>query len=135
VRDRRAQLVDHQLHPQLGDLMLDDEEHLVVPRRLAGRARQRLLRVEQPVEAQVAAVGEAIAQIGDDAGFEVGHCADVAVRADSTPRLARVARSRCVSRRAGDPRFRVTLPGIVNGGAAGTNARRVSAVSRSARVP
>ena len=34
VRDRRAQLVDHQLHPQLGDLVLDDEQHLVVVRRL-----------------------------------------------------------------------------------------------------
>ena len=29
--DRRLELVDHQLHPQLGRLMLDDEEHLVVP--------------------------------------------------------------------------------------------------------
>ncbi len=49
--DRCAQLVDHQLHPQLGDLMLHDEQHLVVVRRLA----QRLLR-EQPVELEIAAV-------------------------------------------------------------------------------
>ena len=32
-RDRRAQLVEHQLHPQLGGLVLDDEQHLVVVRR------------------------------------------------------------------------------------------------------
>ena len=34
VTNRRLQLVHHQLHPQLGGLMLDDEQHLVVPRRL-----------------------------------------------------------------------------------------------------
>ena len=54
VRDRGAQLVDHQLHPQLGDLVLDDEQHLVVVRRV----RQRLLRRQQPVQLQVAAVGQ-----------------------------------------------------------------------------
>ena len=41
VRDRRRELVDHQLHPQLGGLVLDDEQHLVVVR------RARLLRREQ----------------------------------------------------------------------------------------
>jgi hypothetical protein len=35
--DRRAQFVDHQLHPQLADLMLHDEQQLVVLRRLAKR--------------------------------------------------------------------------------------------------
>ena len=73
VCDGRAQLVDHQLHPQLGDLMLDDEQHLVVPRRTLGRARQRMLRIEQPIETQVAAVREPIAQIGDNARLEFRH--------------------------------------------------------------
>jgi hypothetical protein len=35
--------VDHELHPQLGDLVLDDEQHLVVARRIA----ERLLRGQQ----------------------------------------------------------------------------------------
>ena len=51
--------------------MLDDEQHLVVPRRTLGRARKRLLRVEQPVEVQVAAVGQPIAQVGDNARLRV----------------------------------------------------------------
>ena len=67
--------MDHQLHPQLGRLVLDDEQHLVVPRRRVRAARQRLLRRQQPVEAQVARVGQAVGEVGDDAGFEVarGH--------------------------------------------------------------
>ena len=44
VRDRGAELVDHELHPQLRRLVLDDEQHLVVVR------RARLLRREQPLE-------------------------------------------------------------------------------------
>ena len=31
--DRRLELVQHQLHPQLGNLVLNDEQHFVVPRR------------------------------------------------------------------------------------------------------
>ncbi len=55
--------------------MLDDEQHLVVPRRRAAGSRQRLLRRQQLVEPQVAGVGQAVGEIGDDAGFEVarGH--------------------------------------------------------------
>ena len=56
VADRGRQLVDHELHPQLGDLVLDDEQHLVVARRCSVAARQRMLRVEEAVELQVAAV-------------------------------------------------------------------------------
>ena len=41
ARDRFAQLVDDQLHPELGDLMLNDEQHLVVMRRIAERLLRR----------------------------------------------------------------------------------------------
>src|SRR4030095_15000450 len=37
ITDRGLELVDHQLHPQLRGLMLDDEQHLVVPRRWVRR--------------------------------------------------------------------------------------------------
>ncbi|MNI32536.1 hypothetical protein D3C73_864520 [compost metagenome] len=47
--------------------MLDDEEHLVVMRRTG----QRLLRTEQLVQPQVAAVGQPPLQIGVDTGFEI----------------------------------------------------------------
>ena len=40
------------------------------------RARQRLLRDEQPVEPQVAAVRQPIGEIGDDAGLELRSCAN-----------------------------------------------------------
>jgi hypothetical protein len=43
----RPELVDHQLEPQLGGLVLDDEQHLVVLRWVA----LRLLGRQQPVEA------------------------------------------------------------------------------------
>ena len=62
VRDRRGELVDHQLHPQLGGLVLDDEQHLVVVR------RARALRGEQPLEPQVAAVRRVGREVGDEAG-------------------------------------------------------------------
>jgi hypothetical protein len=39
VGDGRAQLVQHQLHPQLAGLVLDDEQHLVVRRATAAFAR------------------------------------------------------------------------------------------------
>ena len=50
ARDRRAQLVQHELHPQLAGLVLHDEQHLVVV------GRQRLLRAQDLVEVQVVAV-------------------------------------------------------------------------------
>ena len=53
ARDGGAQLVQHQLHPQLAGLVLDDEQHLVVV------GRERLLRAEDGVELQVVAVAHA----------------------------------------------------------------------------
>ena len=47
--DRATDLVNDELHPQLRDLVLDDEQHLVVVRRV----RQRLLRPKQGLELQV----------------------------------------------------------------------------------
>ena len=64
--DGRTQLVDHQLHPQLRGLVLDDEKHLVVVRRV----RERRLRRQQGRQLQVAAITQAVAQVGGDAGFE-----------------------------------------------------------------
>ena len=52
--DRRADLVDRQLHPQFRGLVLDDEQQFVM------RARQRLLRVEHAVEMQIVAIGHAL---------------------------------------------------------------------------
>ena len=71
VADCRPELVDHQLHPQLGGLVLDDEQHLVVTRRLFRGPGQRLLRRQQPVEAEITGIRKPVAKIGDDAGFEV----------------------------------------------------------------
>jgi hypothetical protein len=65
--DRRGELVDHELHPQLRGLVLDDEQHLVVVR------RARLLRAEQALELKVAAVGGVGGELGDDAGVVVRH--------------------------------------------------------------
>jgi hypothetical protein len=56
------QLVQHELEPQLGRLVLHDEQQLVVVRRVAAD----LLRAEQPVELQVLRVGEAVLEVGDD---------------------------------------------------------------------
>ena len=55
--DRRAQLVQHQLHPQLAGLVLDDEQHLVV------RAASAVLRAEHRVEVQVVAVAHVAAEV------------------------------------------------------------------------
>src|SRR5690606_2702142 len=66
VPDGRAQLVDQQLQPELGDLVLDDEQQFVVVRRV----RQRLLGRQQPVQPQVAAVAEASGQVRMDFGLE-----------------------------------------------------------------
>ena len=52
-RHGRADLVDGELHPELGGLVLDDEQQLVM------RVRQRLLRVEHAFEMQVVAIGHA----------------------------------------------------------------------------
>src|SRR5688572_6699212 len=67
VRDRRLELVDHELHPQLRDLVLDDEQHLVVA------LRARLLRAEELRQAQVAAVGGLGAELGDELGWAFFH--------------------------------------------------------------
>ena len=54
---RRGELVDGELHPQLGSLVLDDEHHLVVV------ARARLLRPEELVQVQVIAVAHRAGEI------------------------------------------------------------------------
>jgi len=71
MHDRGAQFVDHELHPQLRSLVLDDEHHLVVMRRRGSRQ----LRRQETLEAQVAAVGGIGGELGDDAGVvdRVGH--------------------------------------------------------------
>ena len=66
VADGRAQLVDHQLHPQLGHLVLDDEQQFV----MVDRIGYRLLRRQQSIQSQVTAVGQASFQIGVDACFQ-----------------------------------------------------------------
>ena len=66
-RARRAQLVDEQLEPELGGLVLDDEQQLVVLRRVA----LRLLGGEQEVEPQVVAVRHLLPEVALDAGLEV----------------------------------------------------------------
>jgi len=72
---RCLELVEHQLQPQFGRLMLDDEQHFVVPRRRARGSRQRRLRTQQLIEPQIARIGQAVREIGDESGFEVarGH--------------------------------------------------------------
>jgi hypothetical protein len=64
--DRRLELVQEQLHPQLAHLVLDDEQHLVV------RARAALLRPEHLVEVEVVAVTHVAAEIGLGSGGVVG---------------------------------------------------------------
>jgi hypothetical protein len=58
--------VDEQLHPQLRDLVLDDEEEFVVVRRIG----QRLLRRQEAVQLEVAAVGHPAFEVGVDALLE-----------------------------------------------------------------
>ena len=69
VRDdplpRRAQLVHHQLEPQLGRLVDHDEQQLVVA------VGHRPLAVEQLIERQVATVGQLAGEVGLDPGLEV----------------------------------------------------------------
>ena len=54
---RGAQFVQDQLQPQLGRLMLDDEQHLVV---VAG---QQFLRAQHLVERQVIAIAHVLAEV------------------------------------------------------------------------
>ena len=76
MADRGRQFVDNELEPQLGRLMLDDEQQLVVMPRLA----EQFLRVEQPVQPQVAGVGQSVSEVPVNTLFEVTflHCADPA---------------------------------------------------------
>jgi len=67
VGHRGGELVQHQFHPQLRDVVLHDEKHLVVMRRIA----QRPLRRQQGVQLQVAAVGDLPVEVGLDACFEI----------------------------------------------------------------
>ena len=53
---RLAQLVQHELEPELSALVLNDEQQLVV---VLGR-RERMLRCQQRVEFEVAAVAHSI---------------------------------------------------------------------------
>ena len=67
MADCGGELVDHELHPELGGLVLDDEQHLVVVR------RARPLRREQHLEREIAAVGGVGAKRSDDAGVVRRH--------------------------------------------------------------
>ena len=67
AREHLLELVDDQPHPQLGGLVLDDEQQLVVVLGLA----QRMLGVEQLVQVEIARVGQAAAEIAGDARFDV----------------------------------------------------------------
>ena len=60
-----AQLMQHQFHPQLGSLMLDDEQHLV----MVGRAR--MLGVQNVVQVQVVAITHRLAEV--EQGFFILH--------------------------------------------------------------
>ena len=55
--DDGVQFVQHQPNPQFRYLVHDDEQHLIV------LARQRLLRIQQPVEPKILAIGERTAQV------------------------------------------------------------------------
>ena len=63
----RLQLVDQQFHPQLGNVVLHDEQHFVVVLRLT----QRLLRRQQRIQMQIATIGDLPVQIGLDTGFKI----------------------------------------------------------------
>ena len=62
---RAVELVQHELHPQLAGLVLDDEEQLV------GLRAARHLRREQPLQLQVARVGLLPREVDVDALFEL----------------------------------------------------------------
>ena len=67
VADRTPDFVDDELDPELGNLVLDDEQHLVVMWRIA----ERVLRREQPIELQVARVIVVARQVRVDARLEL----------------------------------------------------------------
>ena len=56
---RRGEFVDGELHPELADLVLDDEQHLVM-RRGAG-----VLRRQHRVEREVVAIGHCVGEVGE----------------------------------------------------------------------
>ena len=67
VFDGRAEFVQHQLHPQLAGLMLDDEQHLVVV------GRQGCLRIQQSVQLQIVAVAHVPREVETGAVVLVVH--------------------------------------------------------------
>ena len=73
----RTQLVQHQLEPQLRRLVLDDEEQLVVP----GRIAQRLLGRQDEVEPEVVAVGHRLPEVAADARPRATGCCRSVTRA------------------------------------------------------
>ena len=58
-------LMQHQLHPQFGHLVDDDEEHFVM------LLSQRSLAIEQPVQTEIAAIGHGLVEIPVD--ILIGH--------------------------------------------------------------
>ena len=65
VCNRRAQLMQHQLHPEFTGLVLDDEKHLVVV------GRQRFLCAQNGVKLQIVAVTHGFAEV--ELGFFFTH--------------------------------------------------------------
>jgi len=74
--DRGVELVNDELEPELGDLMLNDEQHLIVLWRIANR----LLRAQQFVELQISVVAKLVSADRPDLGnqgsifFRPGFC-------------------------------------------------------------
>ena len=72
-KDRRAYLVDGELHPQFRGLVLDDEEQFVM------RGGKRFLRLQHLFEMQIVAIGHASSErhLGAALGGIVGFAAHV----------------------------------------------------------
>ncbi|MNE95469.1 hypothetical protein D3C80_1935590 [compost metagenome] len=64
-RTRRLQFVQHQFHPQFRGLVLHHEQHFIMMLRVG----QRMLAIQQLVQAQVIAVAHAFGKIGDNRTF------------------------------------------------------------------
>src|SRR6185312_1947511 len=79
VADGGMQLVQHQLDPELGGLVLDDEQHLVV---VTGH---RVLGREQHVELQVPGVGLLGLEVGADTLFQLAFIAAHALSCPNFP--------------------------------------------------